>query len=204
HRPLLSLYVDDMIITGDNCVGIKSLKLELAHRFAMKDLGLLRYFLGIEVASSPKGYLLSQSKYIGDLLDRTRITNKMVEDIPIDAKAKYTPTYGDPLLDPSLYRTIVGSLVYLTVTHPNISYAVHIVSQFVWAPTVAHWAAVLHILRFLYIQTPFYRRRSSKQSAATKSWRTISRLNRDQCARGDVTPSGSVDPVFGLAIIEGD
>ncbi|GJU32336.1 uncharacterized mitochondrial protein-like protein [Tanacetum coccineum] len=102
-RILLSLYVDDMIITGDDCVGIESLKMELAHRFAMKDLGLLLYFLGIEVASSPKGYLLSQSKYIGELLDRARITNKMVEDIPTDAKAKYTPTDGDPLPDPSLY-----------------------------------------------------------------------------------------------------
>ncbi|GJR09126.1 retrovirus-related pol polyprotein from transposon TNT 1-94 [Tanacetum coccineum] len=148
-RILLSLYVDDMIITGDDCVGIESLKLELAHRFAMKDLGLLRYFLGIKVASSPKGYLLSQSKYIGDLLDRARITDKMVEDIPIDAKAKYTPTDGDPLPDLSFYRTIVGSLVYLTVTRPNISYAVHIMSQFVSAPTTVHWAAVLHILRYL-------------------------------------------------------
>ncbi|GJT04473.1 gag-pol polyprotein [Tanacetum coccineum] len=70
--------------------------------------------LGIEVASSPKECLLSQSKYIGDLLDRARITDKMVEDIPIDAKAKYTLTDGNPLPDPSLYQTIVGSLVYLT------------------------------------------------------------------------------------------
>ncbi|GJZ64969.1 uncharacterized mitochondrial protein-like protein [Tanacetum coccineum] len=148
-RILLSLYVDDMIITGDGCVGIESLKLELAHRFVLKDLGLLRYFLGIEVASSPKGYILSQSKYIGDLLDRARITDKMVEDIPINAKAKYTPTDGDPLPDPCLYRTIVGSLVYLTVTHTDISYAVHIFSQFVSAPTTVHWAAVLQILRYL-------------------------------------------------------
>nr|GEW73491.1 ribonuclease H-like domain, reverse transcriptase, RNA-dependent DNA polymerase [Tanacetum cinerariifolium] len=91
-RILLSLYVDDMIITGDDCDEIELLKAELSHRFAMKDLGLLRYFLSIEVASSPKGYLLSQSKYIVDLLDRERITDKMVEDIPIDGKAKYTPT----------------------------------------------------------------------------------------------------------------
>ncbi|GKD33069.1 uncharacterized mitochondrial protein-like protein [Tanacetum coccineum] len=146
--PLL-LYVDDMIITGDDCVGIESLKLELAHRFAMKDLGLLCYFLGIEVASSPKGYLLSQSKYIGDLLDRTRITDKMVEDIPIDVKAKYTLKDGAPLPDLSLYQTIMGSLIYLTVTRPNISYAVHNVSQFVSAPTTIHWAVVLHILRYL-------------------------------------------------------
>ncbi|GJU36482.1 uncharacterized mitochondrial protein-like protein [Tanacetum coccineum] len=130
-------------------VGIEYLKLELAHHFAMKDLGSLRYFLGIEVASSPKGYILSQSKYIGNLLDRARITDKMVEDIPIDAKAKYTPTDGDPFPDPSLYRTIVGSLVYLTVIRPNISYAVHIMSRFVSAPTTVHWAAVLHILRYL-------------------------------------------------------
>ncbi|GKE84046.1 uncharacterized mitochondrial protein-like protein [Tanacetum coccineum] len=108
-RILLSLYVDDMIITGDDSVGIESLKLELAHRFAIKDLGLLCYFLRIEVAFSPKGYILSQSKYIGDLLDRARITDKMVKDIPIDAKAKYTPTDGDPLPDSSLYRTIVGN-----------------------------------------------------------------------------------------------
>ncbi|GJT91471.1 uncharacterized mitochondrial protein-like protein [Tanacetum coccineum] len=69
----------------------------------MKDLSLVRYFLGIEVASLPKGYLLSHFKYIGDLLDCARITDKMVEDIPIDAKAKFTPTDGDPLPDPSLY-----------------------------------------------------------------------------------------------------
>ncbi|GJX59951.1 retrovirus-related pol polyprotein from transposon TNT 1-94 [Tanacetum coccineum] len=148
-RILLSLYVDDMIITGDDSVGIEYLKLELAHRFAMKDLGSLRYFLRIEVASSPKGYILSQSKYIGKLVDRARITEKMVEDIPINAKAKYTPTDGDPFPDPSLYRTIVGSLVYLTVTRPNISYVVHIMSRFVSAPTTVHWDAVLHILRYL-------------------------------------------------------
>ncbi|GJW81309.1 uncharacterized mitochondrial protein-like protein [Tanacetum coccineum] len=121
-RILLSLYVDDMIITGDDCDGIELLKAELSHRFAMKDLGLLRYFLGIEVASSPKGYLLSQSKYIADLFDHARMTNNKIADIPIDAKANDTPTDSDLLPDPSLYRTIVGSLVYLiTLLFPSTS-----------------------------------------------------------------------------------
>ncbi|GKC00646.1 uncharacterized mitochondrial protein-like protein [Tanacetum coccineum] len=85
-RKLLSLYVDDMIITGDDSVGIESLKLKLAHRFAVKYLGLLRYFL-----------------------------DKMVEDIPIDAKAKYTPTDGDPLPDPSFLFLLLQRFIGLVL-----------------------------------------------------------------------------------------
>ncbi|GKC07060.1 uncharacterized mitochondrial protein-like protein [Tanacetum coccineum] len=74
----------------------------------------------------------------------------MIEDNPIHAKAKYTPIDGDPMLDSSLYRTIMGSLVYLIVTHPEISYVVHFVSHFVSAPTMVYWDAVLQILRYFW------------------------------------------------------
>eukprot|EP00257_Ricinus_communis_P020224 XP_015579409.1 uncharacterized protein LOC107261852 [Ricinus communis] len=107
---LLSLYVDDMIIIGDDVVGISMLKFELTHYFSMKDLGPLRYFLGIKVASSPKGYLLSQSKYIFYIFEHACLSNNKTADTPIELNTCYSVSDGSSLPDPSLYRTIVGSL----------------------------------------------------------------------------------------------
>ncbi|XP_062085785.1 uncharacterized mitochondrial protein AtMg00810-like [Humulus lupulus] len=138
-----------MIITGDDANGIAELKTHLTREFEMKDLVSLRYFLGIEVAYSPRGYILSQSKYIADILDPARLSDARTFDTPLELNARYSLSDGVALSDPSLYRTLVGSLVYLTITRPDIAYAVHIVSQFVASPTTVHWAAVLRILRYL-------------------------------------------------------
>ena len=148
-RTLLLLYVDDMIITGDDSEYIAFVKARLGEQFLMSDLGPLRYFLGIEISSTPEGFYLSQEKYIHDLLDRASLTDHRTVETPMELNVHLRPTDGEPLSDPTRYRHIVGSLVYLGVTRPDISHSVHILSQFVSAPTQLHYTHLLRVLRYL-------------------------------------------------------
>ena len=148
-RTLLLLYVDDMLITGDDDEHISFVKKHLGEQFQMSDLGPLSYFLGIEVQNSGQGYSISQSKYIHDLIARSGITDTRTAATPMDLHLQLRPTDGTPLEDPSRYRHIVGSLIYLTVTRPDIAHAVHILSQFVSAPTSVHFGHLLRVLRYL-------------------------------------------------------
>ncbi|WVZ59326.1 hypothetical protein U9M48_009481 [Paspalum notatum var. saurae] len=148
-RTLLLLYVDDMIITGDDPQFIAFVKARLSDQFLMSDLGSLRYFLGIEISSTPEGIYLSQEKYIQSLLDRASLTDHKTEETPMELNLHLSATDGELLDDPTRYRHIVGSLVYLGVTRPDISYSVHILSQFVSAPTQLHYSHLLRVLRYL-------------------------------------------------------
>uniref|UniRef100_A0A2N9G147 FAD-binding PCMH-type domain-containing protein n=1 Tax=Fagus sylvatica TaxID=28930 RepID=A0A2N9G147_FAGSY len=103
----------------------ENLKAFLSQNFEMKDLGHLSYFLGLEITSSDDGFYLTQAKYTSDLLSRTGLTDHKILDTPIELYARLNPSSGELLPDPTLYRQLVGSLVYLTVTRPDISYAVH-------------------------------------------------------------------------------
>ncbi|KAM3225581.1 hypothetical protein ACQJBY_058366 [Aegilops geniculata] len=148
-RTLLLLYVDDMIITGDDPEYIAFVKARLSEQFLMSDLGPLRYFLGTEVSSTSDGFFISQDKYIQDLLARAALTDERVVETPMELNLHLRATDGDPLPDPTRYRHLVGSLVYLAVTRPDISYPVHILSQFVSAPTSVHYSHLLRVLRYL-------------------------------------------------------
>ena len=98
----------------------------------MKDLGHLSYFLGLEITHSTDGLYITQAKYASDLLSQIRLTDSKTVDTLVELNAHLTPSGGgggrEPLSNPSLYRRLVSNLVYLTVTHLDISYAVHQVS----------------------------------------------------------------------------
>ena len=115
----------------------------------MKDLGHLSHFLGLEITHSTDRLYMTQAKYASELLSSAGLTDSKTVDTQVEFNAHLTPTGGKPLSNPSLYRRLIGSLVYLTVTHPGISYAVHQVSQYLFAPRSTHYAAILRILRYL-------------------------------------------------------
>ncbi|XP_051146976.1 uncharacterized mitochondrial protein AtMg00810-like [Andrographis paniculata] len=146
---VLLLYVDDMIITGDDASGISELQAHLHRHFEMKSLGPLRYFLGLEISDTSDGYYLSQAKYASDLLSSAGLTDSKTAPTPLDSDCHLTPMDSVPFDDPTLFRQLVGSLIYLIVTRPDIAYAVHIVSQFMSAPRTTHHSAVLRILRYV-------------------------------------------------------
>ncbi|GKV42667.1 hypothetical protein SLEP1_g50045 [Rubroshorea leprosula] len=145
---LLLLYIDDMIIIGDDITGVEKLKQSLNQKFKMKDLGVLSYFLRLEVTSSDDGYLLSQVKYASDLVSKAKLSDSKSVSTPLKSNVKLTPMDGSPFSDLTHYRQLVGSLVYLTTTRPDIAYAVHIVTQLMAAPRSTHYAAILCIIHY--------------------------------------------------------
>ncbi|KAK8923657.1 hypothetical protein KSP39_PZI019078 [Platanthera zijinensis] len=145
---ILIVYVDDIVITGDDVEEIKILKQKLASEFEVKDLGKLRYFLGIEVARSNHGIFISQRKYTLDLLEKTGMSGCKPVNTPIEANHKLGKD-GKCIDDVPAFQRLVGRLIYLSHTRPDISYAVGVISQFMHAPKTNHVDAAHRILRYL-------------------------------------------------------
>jgi histone deacetylase 1/2 len=125
---------------------------DLQHEFALKDLGDLHYFLGIEVKRTQEGLVISQQKYASDILVWVGMKNCKVVDTPLSTSEKLSLTDGDPVgaEDSTKYRSMVGALQYLTFTRPDICFAMNKVCQFLHAPTTVYWSAVKRILRYIH------------------------------------------------------
>uniref|UniRef100_A0A2N9H347 Reverse transcriptase Ty1/copia-type domain-containing protein n=1 Tax=Fagus sylvatica TaxID=28930 RepID=A0A2N9H347_FAGSY len=143
------IYVDDIIITSSQASAIDSLLHQLGSEFAVKDLGDLNYFLGIEVVPCTPGVLLSQKKYILDILTRTKMSEAKPVSSPMASSTHLSVLDGDPCDDPTLYRSTVGALQYLSITRPDIAFSVNKLSQFMHNPTTLHWQSVKRLLCYL-------------------------------------------------------
>lgn len=150
------LYVDDIIVTDLSSPRISALISKLNAEFALKQLGDLDYFLGIEIKRLPSGsLLLSQSKYIKDLLSKANMAEAKSLPTPMVSNCKLTK-YGANYMDnPTLYRSVVGAMQYATITRPEISFSVSNVCQFLSQPLEEHWKAVKRILRYLQGTTSY-------------------------------------------------
>ncbi len=121
---IIVIYVDDLIITGNSNEDSFDLKKLLKQEFEMKDLGELRYFVDIEVIQSPKGIWLLQRQYALNKLSKYGMTSCKPISIPLEQNVKLSADEGDLVEDIIMYRRIVGSLIYMTITRPDLSYVV--------------------------------------------------------------------------------
>lgn len=147
--------MDDILVTGSNSSRIQSLVDDLSKEFAIKDLGDLHYFLGVEVKLHSRGIILSQQKYIVDLLKRTGMDGAKPVSTLMASSSRLSQFLGTPLLNPTLYRSTVGALQYATPTRPDITFSVNKVCQFLKEPTEDHWEAVKRIFRYLKATVTF-------------------------------------------------
>jgi hypothetical protein len=145
---ILLLYVDDLFLTGNENL-ITDCKKKLASKFELKDLGQMHYFLGLEVCQNPGEICLSQGKYASKILKRFGM---------MDCKSMTTPMTTNPkllcdtlleIMDSTLYRQMIGSLMYLTNTRLDICFAVNTLSQYMVEPKHVYLIAAKHVMRYL-------------------------------------------------------
>ena len=146
---ILIVYVDDIIITRSNEAEIQQLKGLLSTKFEDKDLGKLKYFLGMEVARSKEGIVVSQRKCTLDLLSEVGMLGSKPTNVPIDFNHKTGMSTKGKKVNKKRYQKLVGKLIYLSHTRPNISFSVGVVSQFMHDPMEEHLEAIYQILRYL-------------------------------------------------------
>ena len=146
---LISVYVDDLIITGNAENLIDEIKEQLSQVFDMKDLGELHYCLGLEVWRNAGQTFVCQSKYVRDVLQRFKMDQCKSSTVPMQQNVKLSCDDGSKEVNATMYRQMVGSLNYLTTTRPDIAYSVSVLSQFMAKPQESHWNAAKTVLRYL-------------------------------------------------------
>ncbi|XP_043694307.1 uncharacterized mitochondrial protein AtMg00810-like [Telopea speciosissima] len=143
------IYVDDILVKGNSTSQVQELLSSLAVEFSIKDLEPLHFFLGVKATAHRNGLLLTQSRYINDLLQRAGMSDYKPVLTPIGTSSKPSQSGGAAFANPSHYRLIVGALQYITLTRPNVTFVVNKACQTMHAPTDDDWSLVKRILQYL-------------------------------------------------------
>lgn len=149
RRLVVGVYVDDLIIAGSNQVDIDTFKDQMKATFKMSDLGLLHYYLGLEVSQTEAGITICQSSYAAKILETAGLTGCNSSATPMEPRLKLSKVSSAPSIDATMYRSVVGSLRYLVNTRPDLSYSVGFISRFMENPTTEHLAAMKRVLRYV-------------------------------------------------------
>lgn len=142
------VYVDDFVIACNDAKALQEFKDYLQTCFRMKDLGKLKYFLGLEVARNASGFYISQRKYALDIIAEAGLLGANPSPVPVELNHQLARAEGPPA-NAQQYRRLVGRLIYLTNTRPELGYVVHILSSFMQQPLLPHWEAALRVVRYL-------------------------------------------------------
>jgi hypothetical protein len=146
---IISLYVDDLIFTGNDSSMFQSFKESMMNTFDMTDLGKMRYFLGIEVTQNEQGIFMCQEKYAKEILERFNMEKSNSVCSPIVAGTKLSKHDKGDEVDPTQFKQMVGSLMYLTATRPDLMFAVNLIARFMEHPVENHLMAAKRILRYI-------------------------------------------------------
>lgn len=147
---IVSLYVDDLVFTSNNPLMVQTFKYSMKKEFEMSDMGEMKYFLGIEVHQTEKGIHMSQKKYAGEVLERFGLGDcNEVKNPIVPGSIKLSKNDEGKQVDETLFKQIVGSLMYLTATRPDLMYSVCLISRFMSSPRETHMMAAKRILRYI-------------------------------------------------------
>ena len=146
---IVSLYVDDLVFTGNSKKMLDDFKKEMMKKYEMSDLGLLHYFLGYEICQNGDGVFVCQKKYAKTILEKFKMANCKSVATSLVVNEKLTKEDGSKQVDATLYRSLVGSLLYLTATRPDIMFATSLLSRFMHNPSQTHFGAAKRVLRYV-------------------------------------------------------
>jgi len=146
---IVGVYVDDLITTGASGDDIVTFKQEMKMKFQMSDLGLLSYYLGIEVKQGADGIVLCQSGYAGKVLERCGLASCNASTTPMESRLKLSKSSTEEKVNATEYRRVIGALRYLLHTRPDLAFSVGYLSRFMEDPREDHLTGVKRVLRYV-------------------------------------------------------